>query len=214
MDIPFQLHPKTAFAQLIDILFSLLQCLSVTEELGIRDGDDNTVMTNLKTMVFPLIARLDNWWSRCQSMIDPVEARADEWMGTDETNTRRKSDDPNHFPLLRHSDMPTAALGSVYDSANVITLRLLFLVSPSAPLYEERVQRHVQSILSAKEFMAAIPSPASGRGSLMVEFPLVVITIWAPSCQSQREMAYNSGALFTHVACFIHRRMSISTGRS
>lgn len=88
--------------------------------------------------------------------------------------------DPHHFPILPHSDMPTAALVALYDFANIITLRLLFLVLSSAYLYEERIQRHAQSILSAKAFVSAIPGPTSSRGSIMVSFPFKILSIWSP----------------------------------
>jgi hypothetical protein len=160
------------------------------------------------------------------SMPSPVEAPADEWMSANKKNTNDDAYNPTHFPLLAHRDMPGAALGSLYDSANVIALRLLSLSSPSAYLYEERIQRHVQSILSAKEFIATVPGPASGRGSLMLGFPLKVIGIWNTSIQEDiHPMPDTRGRvhydevmgssprrteLFAHVAsCLLDRRTAM-----
>ncbi|OQD89665.1 hypothetical protein PENANT_c002G03202 [Penicillium antarcticum] len=181
--IPFQIHSKTAFDELIDILFGLLPCLSVADKITTTSNTDEWRRGKLNSMVLDLIFRLYNWWSQCISMLSPVEAPADEWMSVNNKDLNEDPYHPTNFPLLFHSDMPTAALGSVYDCANVILFRLLFLSSTSAYLYEERIQRHVQSILSAKEFIAAIPGPASGRGSLMLEFPLRIIEIWNPPTQ-------------------------------
>ncbi|KAJ6022787.1 hypothetical protein N7499_008104 [Penicillium canescens] len=213
-NIPFQIHPKTAFDELIDILFRLLPCLSVADKIITATTDtDDWLQERLNTMVLDMIFQLYKWWSQCISMPSPVEAPANEWMNANKKHTNEDPYNPSHFPLLIHTDMPTAALGSVYDSANLIALRLLFLSSTSAYLYEERIQRHAQSILSAKEFIAAVPGPSSGRGSLMLGFPLRIMRIWNPPIP---ENAYEksddnepmgssarSKELFAHVASYI-----------
>jgi hypothetical protein len=219
-NIPFQIHPKTAFDELIDILYRLLPCLSVADEIITATTDtDDWLQERLNTMVLEIIFQLYKWWSQCISMLSPVEAPADEWMNANKKHTNEDPYDPGHFPLLFHTDMPTAALGSVYDSANLIAFRLLFLSSSSAYLYEERIQRHAQSILSAKEFIAAVPGPSSGRGSLMLGFPLRIMSIWNPPVQediyptpnayekSDDNESMGSSArskeLFAHVASYI-----------
>lgn len=170
-------------------------------------------------MVLDIIFQLYKWWSQCISLLSLVEAPADEWKSANKKHTNEDPYDPSHFPLLFHADMPTAALGSVYDSANLVALRLLFLSSTSAYLYEERIQRHVQSILSAQEFIAAVPGPSSGRGSLMLGFPLRVMSIWNSHLQEDMYPTPNayeksddnesmgssarSKGLFAHVASYI-----------
>lgn len=110
-----------------------------------------------------------------------MEANAELWTGSPNDTFQDLPGDPKHAPLVPYLDMPTASLAALYDAVNVIVLRLLFLVSPSASLYENRIQRHVQSILFAKEFVATFPSPASSRGAVMMGLPLKIVSIWSPS---------------------------------
>lgn len=122
--------------------------------------------------------------------------------------------DPNHFPILHHSDMPTAALAALYDAANIIALRLLPLGWPDAKAqkprscvssYEERIQRHARSIISANEFIANIPGPTSNRGSIMMGFPYQILHIWGPAATdgSSPGLFAKPGELFSDVAAYI-----------
>jgi hypothetical protein len=217
--IPFEIHPKTAFDQFVDILLSMLPCLSVAEDVIKSTADEyDSLLTKLNSIILSLMSQLHTWWMQCVSMPGPLEADADRWQNASNEPAKDEYSDPDHFPILPHSDMPTAALGSLYDAASVVVLRLFYLVSPSAFLYEERIKRHVQSIQSAKEFIAAIPSPASGRGILMVELPLQILDVWNPAVrmeigEPQRPTKFvldygyvdRSTKLFGHVATYIHQ---------
>jgi hypothetical protein len=169
-------------------------------------------------MALSLISQLHTWWKQCVSIAGPLEVDSIQWQNSRIEPAMNQYIDPDHFPLLPHSDMPTAALGSLYDATSVVALRLLYLVSSSAYLYENRVQKHLESIQSAREFIAATPSPAAGRGSLMVELPLRIIKSWAPALQKQATGLQNgrnsvrddgdvdsSTELFGHVASYIYQ---------
>ena len=218
--IPFEIHRKTAFDQFVDILFSILPCLLIAERVIQNKVERfDSLTTKLNMMIMNVMAQLHAWWTQCISIPVPLEANADQWQNFSKMPSMDGYSDPDHFPLLPpSSDMPTAALGSLYDAANVVVLRLLYLVSPSAYLYEERIRRHVDSILSAKEFIAAIPSPASGRGSIMVEVPLRILDAWIPLVKEEIEESSSPGEsvrdygyvdrsteLFGHVASYIHQ---------
>ena len=122
--------------------------------------------------------------------------------------------DPNHFPILHHSDMPTAALAALYDAANIIALRLLPLGWPDkkaqkprscVSLYEERIQQHARSIVSAKEFIANIPGPTSNRGSIMMVFPYQILRVWGPAATDGSSPGgfAKPNELFSDVAAYI-----------
>src|SRR6202012_150568 len=129
----------------------------------------------------------------------------DRWMEATNEDPESRCLDPHYFPILPHSDMPTAALFSLYDSANIVALRLLSLVSSSAYLYEERIQRHAHSILSAKAFISAIPGPTSSRGSIMVSFPFAILSIWSPSGREESpEDKISAGSSTTTTELFAH----------
>jgi hypothetical protein len=220
--IPFETHPKTAFDQLVDILFSMLPCLLVAENAIQSMAEQyDSLIAKLNSMTLRLMSQLHIWWMQCISAAAPLKINAGQWQNASSKAEIGGYSDPGLFPLLPHSDMPTAALGSLYDAANVIVLRLLYLVSPCAHLYEERIQRHAQSIQSAKEFIAAIPNPASGRGTVMVELPLRILDVWNPLARTEvAEPKYSTQSgqdfdrpnrstnLFGHIASYIHQRMS------
>lgn len=217
--IPFEIHPKSPFDRFVDILFSLLPCLSIAEK-AIRSppGDGVRLDAELSTAIARSMSQLHEWWMYCISIPTLLEADAVHEYNTGSTSTEHQYSDPGHFPLIPYSDMPTAALVSIYDAANVVLLQLLYLVSSDAHLYEERTQRHTHSVRSAREFIAAIPGPISGRGLLMVEFPLQILDVWSPKTETTpMESSYPglsarnygsvdlSSELFGHVASYIHR---------
>ena len=192
--IPFEIHPKTAFDHCVDILFSILPCLSMAERLTQSNaGESDDLVTELSKMISELLSQLHAWWAQCMSIPGPLEANAAEWCNTSKIPAKDQYHEPSHFPMIPHLDMPTAALGSLYDAANIVVLQLLHLVSPHAYLYEERIQRHVESILSAKEYIAAIPGPASGRGLLMLDFPLQILDKWSGQLKATTKDSSQTG---------------------
>lgn len=140
------------------------------------------------------------------------ELNPERWMEATNEDPESRCFDPQYFPIIPHSDMPTAALVALYDSANIITLRLLSLVSSSAYLYEERIQRHVHSILSAKAFISAIPGPTSSRGSIMISLPFKILSIWSPPGREESPQDKKSACssttsteLFANTAAYVLR---------
>ena len=217
--VPFELYPKAAFDCFVDILFSMLPCLSIAQEV-IRSPPEESdrPITELGAAIENIMVQLDMWWTQIMSVPIALGADAGQWHNASSTfpGSQCNTSDPDHFPLIPHSDMRTAALGSLYDAANVVVLQLLYLVSPHAQLYEKRMQKHIQSILSAKEFVAAIPSSVSERGLLMIEFPLQILQVWdrkseinaaesSHTAESARDYGLDcSSELFGHLASYIH----------
>lgn len=216
MTIPFEVYPKGAFDKLVDILFSLLPCLTIADKLVQSHGEKaDTLRGNLNTLILSLIFQLHLWWKGCISMANLGEINGNIEVKVASNGSDNPLWDPSHFPTLDHSDMPTAALFALYDAANIIAFRLFFLVSPSAPLYEERIQRHAQSILSAKKFVSAIPGPASNRGSLMVGFPFRILNVWSPPGDGGKNrngdasgLSATPDGLFASVATYVLRGKS------
>jgi hypothetical protein len=195
LTIPFEVHFKTAFDEFVDILLSLLPCLSVASEM-IESANEkaNQFKSKLTKLVQNLISQLHAWWTKCIWSTDFIEVSAEQWMETPNDGFQDLNGDPEHFPLIPYLDMPTASLAALFHAVNVIILRLSFLVSSTSHLYENRIQRHVKSILLAKEFIATFPSPASSRGSVMVGLPLKIISIWSPP-----EMALSAKIRFSEL---------------
>jgi hypothetical protein len=187
--------------------------LTVADELVKTHGDKaDALKERLKTLVLGLISQLHIWWKGCISMANIGELNSERWMEATSEDPESRYLDPHYFPILPHSDMPTAALFALYDSANIIALRLLFLVSSSAYLYEERIQRHAHSILSAKAFISAIPDPTSSRGSIMVAFPFKILSIWSPPGREETPQDKKSASssttsteLFANIAAYVLR---------
>lgn len=186
MAIPFEVHPKMIFDQLIDILFAVQKCLLVANKL-IRtvDEDATELMTDLDELIQDAMLQIHGWWigfissggfrDATGKKTFGFETNPDLWCGLKE-------------PLLPYTNIPEAALSSLYDAANVIILRLLHLVSASAAFYNLRVQNHAQSILSANHFINATSGPAPDRGSTMMVLQLKVASLWSSSSK-QRDMA-------------------------
>lgn len=204
--IPFETHPKGPFDQLVDILFSLLPCLTIANQMIQSRANEPRVLTaELKTLALETISRLHHWWAQCIAVKDLGEFNAGVRANTAKADSEDLPFRPDHFPILPQSDMPTAALGALYDAANILAFRLLFLVLPSACLYEPRIQRHAQSILSAKKFISTIPGPVSNRGSTMVGFPFQILRIWCPPVESgdAQGLPDASDKLFANVAAYV-----------
>ncbi|CEJ56486.1 hypothetical protein PMG11_02691 [Penicillium brasilianum] len=182
LTIPFETHSKTAFDEFVDILLSLLPCLGVAREMiDLRGERASCLKTKLDKLLRESISQLHSWWTKCTLSTNFIEANSEQWTGTSTSGFEDLPGDSEHYPLIPYSDMPSASLSALYDAVNVIVLRLAFLISSSAHLYETRIQLHVKSILLAKEFVATFPGPASSRGSVMVGLPLKIISIWSPS---------------------------------
>jgi hypothetical protein len=126
------------------------------------------------------MSQLHFWWIKSVLSTNFMEANAELWMRSPDDEIQGLPGDPKQVPLIPYVDMPTASLAALYDAVNIIVLRLFFLVSSSANLYEHRIQAHVQSILSAKEFVATFPNPASSRGAVMIGLPLKMVSVWSP----------------------------------
>lgn len=204
MEIPFEVYPKSAFDILVDNLFSLLSCLTTAQDLlKSQAGNAEPLRIKLNTLVLGLITQLHNWWAQCTAMMNFGGLNAKAPMNAAKDDSDSQALDPDHFPILHHPDMPTAALASLYDAANIIALRLLALVSPSAYVYEERIQRHARSILLAKLFVEKIPSPTSNRGSTMVGFPYQILCIWGPFTTDGHYPGAKSKKLFSNVAGYV-----------
>lgn len=181
LEVPFEAHSKTAFDEFVDILLSLLPCLTGAREMiNSADEETNQLKTELTKLIEDLMSQLHAWWTKCSCSTNFIETNAEKWMRLPKDGFQDLHKDPDHFPLIPYLDMPTASLAALFHAVNVIILRLSSLVSSNAHLYENRIQRHVNSILFAKEFVATFPSPASSRGSVMVGLPIKIISIWNP----------------------------------
>jgi hypothetical protein len=170
-------------------------------------GNAEHLRMKLNMSIMDIVSRLHLWWAQCTAMMNFGELNSNASTKSANYDSDSQALDPNHFPILRHSDMPTAALAALYDAANVIALRLLRLVSRSAYLYEERIQRHAGSILSAKDFIATIPGPTSNRGSIMVGFPYRILCIWGPipTHGSSSSPSAIPSELYSDVAAYVLR---------
>lgn len=206
--IPFEVHSKGPFDQLVDILFSLLSCLTLANRLTeSADDESHLLTTELRTSVRGTILRLHSWWTQCMIMMNVGDFHTGMPTGNEDLPLR-----PDHFPLLPQPDMPTAALGALYDAASIVAFRLLFLVSPSARHYEPRIRQHAQSISSAMNFMSTVPGPMSSRGSMMVGLPFRILQIWCPPKSTEFPGSFaTSDELFANVAAFVHSKYEAET---
>lgn len=181
--IPFESHPKLIFDNLVDVLFAVLRCLSTANHL-ISSGASNTreLQAELGNLIQDARLQIHEW--RSEAMFY-VSLKGDQSPSVTETEADvATSLDPRHF-MLPYTDIPSAALVSLYDAANIIVLRLLHLVSPTASLYDARIQQHTQSILSAHEMISEKFSSEPGRGSIMMVQQLKIAALWSSSSQQR-----------------------------
>lgn len=186
MTIPFEIYPKMIFDQLIDVLFAVQRCLSVASELiKSTRHDARELRTKLDKLLQDAMFQMHQWWSGC--ILGGIFGQT-KLMHEPSFNTKPNFSCDLKESLLPFTNIPAAALCSLYDAANVIMLRLSHLVSPSAASYDIRIQKHAQSILSAYHFIIAASGPAPDRGSIMMVLQLKVVSLWSPSSQ-QRALA-------------------------
>ncbi|KAJ3548118.1 hypothetical protein NM208_g1152 [Fusarium decemcellulare] len=185
--IPFEIHPKLVFDQLIDALFNVQKCLWVADQLikSVTDIGTSELVMELNSLMLDAMFQLHQWYLGCIS-----SGRFGESDLIQSSNPKAVSallPGPKEL-LLPYQNVPTAALSSLYDSANIIILRLLHLVSPEAASHDARVWQHAQSILSAYDFINATCGPGPDRGSIMMVAQLKVVSLWSLSSQ-QRDTA-------------------------
>ncbi|KAJ5290404.1 uncharacterized protein N7443_010657 [Penicillium atrosanguineum] len=119
-EIPFELYPKGPFDRLVDILFVLLPCLTAADKLiKLQTGNAEPIRTNLRAQILGLVSQLHHWWTQCTAMMNFGELKLEAPANSDNDDSDFQALDPNHFPILHHSDMPTAALAALYDAANI-----------------------------------------------------------------------------------------------
>jgi hypothetical protein len=189
--IPFENHPKLIFDKLVDILFAVQRCLATANRLIASDIDDaHQLQIELGILIQDARLQIQEWRSESMLYVPLKEEQDDQEtpLLTNEDDIATSSD-PRHF-MLPYTDVPSAALISLYDAANIIVLRLLFLVSPTAASYDSRVRQHTQSILSAHEMISAKSSSVPGRSSIMMVQQLKIAALWSSSSQ-QRAVAVN-----------------------
>lgn len=184
--IPFESHPKLIFDNLVDVLFAVLRCLSTANLLIASDANNACeLQAELSKLIQSARIQIHEWKSEAMFYVSLKEESPFSELEDDVTTSL----DPRHF-MLPYTDIPSAALVSLYDAANIIVLRLLHLVSPTASLYDARIQQHTQSILSAHEMISEKSSSEPGRGSIMMVQQLKIATLWSSSAQ-QRAAAVN-----------------------
>ncbi|KAK4070993.1 uncharacterized protein Triagg1_6360 [Trichoderma aggressivum f. europaeum] len=188
MTIPFQVHPKLIFDKLVDILFAVERCLSVASHL-ITSTADKVQQLKHKLNILIQDARLQIHQWRLEGLLyaSRQDQQEDQGQPTPVANVHLDASDPRHF-MLPYVDIPSAALVTLYDTANIIVLRLLCLVFPTAASYNSRIQHHTKSILSAHAMTNAASSAVPGRSSIMIVQQLKTVALWSPSPQ-QRALA-------------------------
>jgi hypothetical protein len=220
--IPFERHPKLIFDNLVGVLFAVLRCLSTADQLIVSDSKNTgELQVQLSNLIQSARRQLSEWRSEAMFYASLKEDQITPASETGEDTAT--SLDPRHF-ILPYTDIPTAALVSFYDAANIIVLRLLHLVSPTAFLYDARIQHHTQSILSAHEMISEKSSSEPGRGSIMMVQQLKIAAMWSSSSQQRAEavrmlQGFRKGGFagisapshehFADVAAYILRNYSI-----
>jgi hypothetical protein len=212
--IPFQCHSKTLFDLLVDILFSMTRCLAVADKLISSPAKERGILkSELCTLVQGSLSQIKLWpqgisWPN--SSDDAVQTSSNISDSTLETA-------PPSFQNIAYHDLPTASLSAFYDTANMVIISLLFLVSQSEGTNKGRISIHAQSIISACEFINTNNCPDPMRGALMMLLPLKMVNLWSPSPLQRNQAAeiimslngneqFNNatrGAFFEDVATYI-----------
>lgn len=141
-------------------------------------------MTELDRLLQGLVSQIDAW------------SKSIFWLNSPHDEARTCLDVRDSLPDtttisfrgISFYNLPTAALSSLYDTTNMVTLSLLSLLS-SKERYERCIILHAESILSASEFINANKGPESVRGSVMSLFPLKMVSLWSPSLQQRNQAA-------------------------
>ncbi|KAM0519014.1 hypothetical protein ACHAPE_004005 [Trichoderma viride] len=180
--IPFESHPKLIFDNLVDVLFAVLICLSTANQLIASDANNSReLQAELSKLIHSARLQIHEWKSEA---LFYVSLKEDQIPSVSDTEDAATSLDPRYF-MLPYTDIPSAALVSLYDAANIIVLRLLHLLSPTASLYDARIRQHTQSILSAHEMISEKSRSEPGRGSIMMVQQLKIAALWSSSSQQR-----------------------------
>jgi hypothetical protein len=130
------------------------------------------LVAELKALIQNAMVQSQQWWAGCMLTLSFGDATPGAADGTE-------------APPLPHKNVPAAAMCSLYDAANLVILRLLYLVSPSAPSHDQRARQHAQSILSANQLVNAAGGSTPDRGSTMMILQLKIVSLWSPSSEQR-----------------------------
>ena len=223
MTVPFEHSPKNSFDLLIDVLFRLQSCLVDVEKLIRSIGEDRGLLgMALKSLIESTMSQID--LSQLPGLSTPNSSESGGYtapsLAVPAADTLPMSQ--SYLPEAFYEEFPTAVLGSMYDAVNLIIFSLLRLVSPSEDAYEEQIQSQARSIISASNLIYSNSYSTSSRGSLMMHFPLAIVSVWSSSAYQKTQALrilqrfdYTGGfsgvsgvsmIFFADIASYIHHR--------
>lgn len=141
-------------------------------------------MTELDRLLRGLVIQTDAW-SNSIFWFNSPDDKARTCLSVQDSSSDTSTISFRGIPFY---NLPTAALSSLYDTINMVTLSL-FSISLSKKRYEKCILLHAESILSASEFINSNKGPESVRGSIMSLFPLKMVSLWSPSLQHRNQAA-------------------------
>lgn len=133
---------------------------------------------NLGTQLQYILNRLNQFWERHKSEIDPnydfrIKSRVETGCCT----------------TIPFESVFAATFTSLYDSANIIACNYLASISPTPNTYYWKATVHAASILSSIAYHES-QGPKSG-GSFSMLFPMRIVSLMSPS-EEQKELAHET----------------------
>lgn len=176
MTVPFQHHPKEAFDELIDVLFSTQKNLKAAD--GLRQVADDTSYTTTRLELIDDVVEthhlLEQWRKRhhktmALETVRSIVRQYDAPLPSDRQN------------VLGHQEtwlVPAAALMALEDVATMINATLL-QATGGGDIIEKDDPTQGWDILRASYFVRAVPGASKDMGPMMILPPLKIASIWS-----------------------------------
>ena len=179
--LPFQVHPKTSYDKLLDILLLIPGCLSLKNQIDLISDIDGFKYQNmrykLELSASSLLTRLQDWWQEYA----PDQARPGRYanlFGPDPFLTPSEPSLPDAF---------AAACTASYHASVIMIYALRTFCSSKADAYDPQIGWHSGQILRSCAYLIA--NRSSSAMTVMMVFPLKIMCRFSRN-ELQRQEAY------------------------
>ena len=171
--VPFEVHPKTAYDRLLDILLLIPGCLSLENQIestsDLHSLEDQKLRLDLELSALSLLGCLQDWWHEYVREHTGRGRDANLFGGPEPFSM---SIEP-YFP-----DAFAATCTALYHASVIILYALLTFCSGEADVYDPQIAWHSGQILGSCTYLMA--NRFSSASTVMMVFPLKIM------CRSSR----------------------------
>jgi hypothetical protein len=182
--VPFEVHPKTVYDRIVDILLLIPGCLLLYKQINQVSGLDimqeHKLRLELELTATSLMQRIRDWWEELVEFTARQTGKDTILLyGLGGPKNPSRSNEPYFL------DAFTACITASYHTGNIMLYALLSFASSQTHIYDSEIESHASQILLSVEYL--IKSSSCTAGTLMMVFPLKIM---CHCCQNEFQKQY------------------------